>query len=89
MRRCFVVMYYVGGITAKNYGVIRNCGVNSLGYFFVGMDNSYVGGIGEDSGTIEDVYEPFLIQNGFLARTPRGRIVTEKTYHHLGLSFDE
>ena len=45
--------------------------------------------IGEDSGTIEDVYEPFLIQNGFLARTPRGRIVTEKTYHHLGLSFDE
>ena len=45
--------------------------------------------IGEDSGTIEEVYEPFLIQNGFLARTPRGRIVTEKTYHHLGLSFDE
>ena len=54
----------------------------------VGLD-TLAAGIGEDSGTIEDVYEPFLIQNGFLARTPRGRIVTEKTYHHLGLSFDE
>ena len=54
----------------------------------VGLD-TLAACIGEDSGTIEDVYEPFLIQNGFLARTPRGRIMTEKTYHHLGLSFDE
>ena len=54
----------------------------------VGLD-TLAACIGEDSGTIEDIYEPFLIQNGFLARTPRGRIVTEKTYHHLGLSFDE
>ena len=54
----------------------------------VGLD-TLAACIGEDSGTIEDVYEPFLIQNGFLARTPRGRIVTEKTYHNLGLSFDE
>ena len=54
----------------------------------VGLD-TLAACIGEDSGTIEDVYEPFMIQNGFLARTPRGRIVTEKTYHHLGLSFDE
>ena len=54
----------------------------------VGLD-TLAACIGEDSGTIEDVYEPFLIQNGFLARTPRGRIVTEKTYYHLGLSFDE
>ena len=54
----------------------------------VGLD-TLAACIGEDSGTIEDVYEPFLIQNGFLARTPRGRIVTEKTYHHLGFSFDE
>jgi Holliday junction DNA helicase RuvB len=45
--------------------------------------------IGEDSGTIEDVYEPYLIQNGLLARTPRGRVVTEKAYLHFGLSFDE
>jgi Holliday junction DNA helicase RuvB len=38
----------------------------------------------EDSGTIEEVYEPFLIQEGFLMRTPRGRIATEKAYKHLG-----
>lgn len=43
--------------------------------------------IGEDSGTIEDVYEPYLIKNGFLNRTPRGRTVTETAYRHLGLEF--
>ncbi|NCB92156.1 MAG: Holliday junction branch migration DNA helicase RuvB [Clostridia bacterium] len=41
--------------------------------------------IGEDSGTIEDVYEPYLIQNGFLNRTPRGRVATEQAYLHLGI----
>ncbi len=41
--------------------------------------------IGEDAGTIEDVYEPYLLKNGFLSRTPRGRVATEKAYHHLGL----
>ena len=40
--------------------------------------------VGEESGTIEEVYEPFLIQEGFLQRTPRGREVTEKAYLHLG-----
>lgn len=40
--------------------------------------------IGENAGTIEEVYEPFLIQEGFLMRTSRGRKVTEKAYHHLG-----
>lgn len=40
--------------------------------------------IGENAGTLEEVYEPFLIQEGFLMRTPRGRKVTEKTYRHLG-----
>lgn len=40
--------------------------------------------VGEDSGTIEEVYEPFLIQEGFLMRTPRGRQVTELAYKHLG-----
>lgn len=40
--------------------------------------------VGEDSGTIEEVYEPFLIQEGFLIRTPRGRQITDKTYQHLG-----
>ncbi len=41
--------------------------------------------IGEDSGTIEDVYEPYLIQNGLIDRTPRGRVVTDKAYLHFGL----
>ncbi len=40
--------------------------------------------IGENAGTLEEVYEPFLIQEGFLLRTPRGRKVTEKAYKHLG-----
>ena len=40
--------------------------------------------VGEESGTIEEVYEPFLIQEGFLQRTPRGREATEKAYKHLG-----
>jgi Holliday junction DNA helicase RuvB len=40
--------------------------------------------VGEESGTIEEVYEPFLIQEGFLQRTPRGREVTQKAYLHLG-----
>ena len=42
--------------------------------------------LGEDSGTIEEVYEPFLIKEGFLKRTPRGREVTELAYKHLGRS---
>jgi Holliday junction DNA helicase RuvB len=41
--------------------------------------------VGEEAGTIEEVYEPFLIQEGFLQRTPRGREVTAKAYTHLGL----
>ena len=41
--------------------------------------------IGEDVGTLEDVIEPYLIQNGYLARTPRGRVAPEKAYRHLGL----
>ena len=40
--------------------------------------------LGEDAGTIEDVYEPFLIKEGFIKRTPRGREVTELAYKHLG-----
>ena len=42
--------------------------------------------IGEDPGTIEEVYEPFLVQNGFLQRTPRGRIATAHAYRHLGFT---
>ncbi len=50
----------------------------------VGLDN-LAATIGEDSGTIEEVYEPYLIKNGFLTRTPRGRTVTELAYKHLGV----
>ena len=41
--------------------------------------------IGENAGTLEEVYEPFLIQEGFLMRTPRGRKATERAFKHLGL----
>lgn len=46
--------------------------------------NTLATAVGEDAGTIEEVYEPFLIQEGFLIRTPRGRQLTELTYKHLG-----
>ncbi len=49
----------------------------------VGLD-TLAAAIGEDAGAIEDVYEPYLIKKGFLLRTPRGRAVTDLTYHHLG-----
>ena len=42
--------------------------------------------LGEDAGTLEDVYEPYLLMNGLINRTPRGRVATEAAYHHLGLS---
>ena len=51
----------------------------------VGLD-TLAASVGEDSGTIEDVYEPYLLKHGFIQRTPRGRIVTEKAYVHLGIS---
>ncbi len=50
----------------------------------VGLD-TLAAAIGEDAGTIEDVYEPYLIKNGFINRTPRGRVVTQLAYQHLGL----
>jgi Holliday junction DNA helicase RuvB len=50
----------------------------------VGLD-TLAAAIGEDAGTIEDVYEPYLIKNGFINRTPRGRVVTDLAYRHLGL----
>ena len=50
----------------------------------VGLD-TLSAAIGEDSGTLEDVYEPYLIKNGFLNRTPKGRVATEFAYRHLGI----
>ncbi len=48
--------------------------------------NTLAVAVGEDAGTLEEVYEPFLIQNGFLMRTPRGRVATGKAYRHFGFS---
>lgn len=50
----------------------------------VGLD-TLAAAIGEDSGTIEDVYEPYLVKNGFINRTPKGRVVTDFAYEHFGI----
>ncbi|HIX77347.1 MAG TPA: Holliday junction branch migration DNA helicase RuvB [Candidatus Fusicatenibacter merdavium] len=50
----------------------------------VGLD-TLAAAVGEDAGTIEEVYEPYLIKNGFINRTPRGRVATELAFHHLGV----
>ena len=52
----------------------------------VGLD-TLAATINEESVTLEDVYEPYLLQSGFLTRTPRGRCVTRKAYEHLGLEY--
>ena len=54
----------------------------------VGLD-TLAAAIGEDSGTLEDVYEPYLLQIGFINRTPRGRVVTAKAYQHLGIAYQD
>ena len=51
----------------------------------VGLD-TLAAAIGEDSGTIEDVYEPYLVKNGFINRTPNGRVATDFAYHHFGIA---
>ena len=51
----------------------------------VGLD-TLAAAIGEDAGTLEDVYEPYLLMNGLINRTPRGRMATELAYHHLGIT---
>ncbi len=58
--------------------------INKFGGGPVGLE-TLAASLGEDVGTLEDVYEPYLIKQGFLNRTPRGRMVTEHAYHHLGL----
>lgn len=54
----------------------------------VGLD-TLAASISEDAGTLEDVYEPYLLKNGFIQRTPRGRVATELAYRHLGIPFSE
>ena len=51
----------------------------------VGLD-TLAAAIGEDAGTIEDVYEPYLVKNGFINRTPKGRVATDFAFHHFGIT---
>lgn len=54
----------------------------------VGLD-TLAASVGEDAGTIEDVYEPYLLKNGFIQRTPKGRTATELAYRHLGIPYQK
>lgn len=58
--------------------------IHSFGGGPVGLETLAVS-IGEDAGTLEDVYEPYLVQTGLLQRTPRGRAATDAAYRHFGL----
>lgn len=60
--------------------------INKFGGGPVGLD-TLAAATGEDSGTIEDVYEPYLIMNGLINRTPKGRVATQSAYNHLGLKY--
>ncbi len=77
-------------LNIDNYGLdhidrqILTTMIEKFGGGPVGLETIAVS-IGEDTATIEDVYEPYLIQSGFIARTQRGRIVTDLAYTHLGL----
>ena len=62
--------------------------INQFGGGPVGID-TLGAALSEDVNTLEDVQEPFLLRNGFIARTPRGRQATEKAYRHLGIPFGE
>ena len=78
---------------------VDHCGLDAIDRRMLRSIIDYYGGgpvgldtlaatINEDAVTLEDVYEPYLLQNGFLTRTPRGRCVTRKAYEHLGLAFN-
>ena len=54
----------------------------------VGLETLAVS-IGEDAGTLEDVYEPYLVQNGLILRTPRGRMASDLAYRHFGIEKPE
>ena len=62
--------------------------INNFGGGPVGLD-TLAATIGEESNTIEDVYEPYLLRLGFIARTPRGRIVTKTAYDHFNIPYGE
>ena len=71
------------GFDAQDRKLLKTM-IDNFGGGPVGLDN-IAAAISEERGTIEDVLEPYLIQQGFIMRTPRGRVVTQKAYIHLGL----
>lgn len=75
------------GLDATDQAVLHTM-IERFGGGPVGLD-TLAASIGEDSATIEDVYEPFLLQKGLIMRTPRGRVVTKLAYEHLGIAFEE
>lgn len=89
-----VAMYALDLLEVDRYGldhIDRNILLTIIEKFQggpVGID-TLAASIGEDSGTIEDVYEPYLLKNGFIQRTPKGRVVTEFAYHHLGIHYEK
>ena len=89
-----VAMYALDLLEVDKYGldhIDRNILLTIIEKFQggpAGLD-TLAASIGEDSGTIEDVYEPYLLKNGFIQRTPKGRVVTEFAYHHLGIHYEK
>ena len=73
------------GLDPIDYRMLRAI-IENYGGGPVGLD-TLAATIGEESVTLEDVYEPYLLQRGFLTRTPRGRCVTKKAYEHLGIQY--
>lgn len=87
-----ITKYSLNALNIDQYGLdemdnrILSAVINKFNGGPVGL-NTIATAVGEESGTIEEVYEPFLIKEGFLKRTPRGREATEHAYKHLGIKF--
>ena len=75
------------GLDSTDANIIKSM-IKNFGGGPVGLD-TLAATIGEDANTIEDVYEPYLLQLGFINRTPRGRVVTKSAYDHFGIPFDK
>ncbi len=73
------------GLDAVDRRMLSNI-ISHYGGGPVGLD-TLAATVGEESVTLEDVYEPYLMQIGFLTRTPRGRCVTKRAYEHLGIAY--
>lgn len=89
-----VAVYALDLLEVDRYGLdyadrmILTTMIEKFGGGPVGLD-TLAAAIGEDSGTLEDVYEPFLLKNGFLQRTPKGRTATALAYQHLGFAMEK